>query len=121
MRTNKSISDMEQIGRLKVYTWEEIKDERLGPVGTPERDEHERNVAEALHAYRMGEAVRKARLEQKLTQEQLGERIGVKKAQISKLERGCNLTLSTLSRVFKALGVESGSLDLGEYGKVALW
>ena len=31
------------------------------------------------------------------------------------------ITLSTLSRVFKALGIATATLDLGASGKVALW
>ena len=31
---------MEQIGNMKLYSLEEVKDELLGKVGTPERDEH---------------------------------------------------------------------------------
>ncbi len=112
---------MKKVGRFEIYTFEECLDEILGPIGTPRRDEHERKVAEALNAYRMGEAIKKARLEQSLTQEQLGQKIGVKKAQISKLEHGCNASIATMSRVFKALGVKTGILDLGTCGKLALW
>ena len=107
--------------KLKFYTLEEVKDELIGEVGTPRRDEHERKVEMALHAYRIGEAVKKARLKQNLTQEQLGERIGVKKAQISRIERGYSITIPTMSRVFKALGIATATLDLGNIGKVALW
>lgn len=53
---------MEQIGDMKIYSLEEVKDELLGRIGTPERDEHERKVEEALHAYRIGEAIKSARL-----------------------------------------------------------
>ena len=107
---------------MKLYTLDEILDKALGPVGTLERDEHERKVAEAVNAYRIGEAIKKARLAQDLTQEQLGERIGVKKAQISRLEKGHSITIPTMSRVFRALGVTTASLDLGsQIGKVALW
>ncbi|MBC8625774.1 MAG: helix-turn-helix domain-containing protein [Alloprevotella sp.] len=112
---------MEQIGNMKLYSFEEVKDELIGKVGTPERDEHERKVAEAVHAYHIGEAIKKARLLQNLTQEQLGERVGVKKAQISRLERGYSITIPTMSRVFKALGISTATLDLGIGGKVALW
>ncbi len=112
---------MKQIGRLKVYTWEEIKDERLGSLGTPEREEHERKVAEALHAYRIGEAIKNARIEQKLTQEQLGKKTGVNRTQISRLERGKETSLSAMGRVLKALGVPAPTLDLGAAGKVTLW
>ncbi|MDY4752533.1 MAG: helix-turn-helix transcriptional regulator, partial [Prevotella sp.] len=76
---------------------------------------------EALHAYRLGEAIKKARIEQNLTQEQLGERIGVKRAQISRLERGYSITIPTMRKVFKALGVVTATIDLGIAGKVALW
>lgn len=112
---------MEQVGNMKLYSLEEVKDELLGNIGTPERDEHERKVEEALHAYRIGEAIKKARLMQNLTQEELGERIGVQRAQISRLEKGYSISIPTMSRVFKALGIASATLDLGICGKVALW
>lgn len=112
---------MEQIGDMKIYSFEEVKDELLGKIGTPERDEHERKVEEALHAYRIGEAIKSARLKQNLTQEELGERIGVQKAQISRMERGYSISIPTMSRVFKALGITTATLDLGIGGKVALW
>ena len=112
---------MKQVGILKLYSLEEVKDELMGKVGTPERDEHERKVSEALHAYRIGEAIKKARLEQNLTQEELGDRVGVKKAQISRIERGYSITIPTMSRIFKALGIATATLDLGSLGKVALW
>ena len=112
---------MKQIGNMKLYSLEEVKDEVLGKIGTSVRDEHERRVEAALHAYRIGEAIKKARIEQNLTQEELGERIGVKRAQISRLEKGYSISIPTMSRVFKALGVPTASIDLGKIGKVALW
>lgn len=112
---------MEQLGDMKLYSLEEVKDELIGRVGTPDRDEHERKVEEALHTYQIGEAIRRARLQQNLTQEELGARIGVKRAQISRLEKGCSISIPTMSRVFKALGVATASIDLGIAGKVSLW
>lgn len=106
---------------MKTYTFDEVKDELLGKVGTPERDEHDRKVAEAVNAFRLGEVVRERRLDQNLTQEELGKRMGVKKSQISKLERGDDMSLRSMRRVFRALGVESATLDLGAAGKVTLW
>lgn len=106
---------------MKTYTFDEVKDELLGKVGTPERDEHDRKVAEAVNAFRLGEVVRERRLDQNLTQEELGKRMGVKKSQISKLERGEDMSLRSMRRVFRALGVESATLDLGAAGKVTLW
>ena len=112
---------MKQVGNMKLYSLDEVKDELIGKKGTPERDEHERKVEEALHAYRIGEAIKNARLKQNLTQEELGERVGVQKAQISRIERGHSITIPTMSRVFKALGITTATLDLGVGGKVALW
>ena len=97
-------------------------DDVWGKVGTPERDAMEAQLKEETQAYFVGEAIKKARLKQNLTQEELGERIGVKRSQICKLESGKSpITLSTLSRVFKALGFATATLDLGVAGKVALW
>lgn len=99
-----------------------IVDEVWGEKGTPERDAMEAQLKEELQAYYVGEAIKKARLKQNLTQEELGERIGVKRSQICKLESGkSSMTLSTLSRVFKALGIAAATLDLGAAGKIALW
>lgn len=101
---------------------DDMKDELWGPIGTPERDAMEAQLKEDTQAYFVGEAIKKARLKQNLTQEELGERIGVKRSQICKLENGkCSMTLSTMSRVFQALGIATATLDLGIAGKVALW
>ena len=97
-------------------------DEVWGKVGTPERDEMEARIKEEAQAYYIGKAIKDERLKQHLTQEELGAKIGVKKSQISKLESGkCVITLPTMSKVFKALGFGSASLDLGVGGQVALW
>lgn len=109
------------MAQMKLHDYEDVLDFHFGKKGTPRRDEHDRKVAQAVHAYRIGEAIKKAREMQNLTQEQLGERIGVQKAQISRLERGYSITIPTMSRVFQALGVSTASLDLGSIGKVALW
>lgn len=97
-------------------------DDVWGKTGTPERDAMEAQLKEEANAYFVGEAIRKARMQCNLTQEELGEKIGVKRSQICKLENGrCSPTLSTMSRVFRALGIATATLDLGIGGKVALW
>ena len=97
-------------------------DEVFGKRGTPKRDAMEKRLQEEVNAYFVGEAIRKMRQAQNLTQEELGERIGVQKAQISRLEKGKSvITLPTMSRIFQALGVSTATLDLGAGGKVALW
>ena len=104
---------------MKLTSLEELKDRDLGPVGTPKRDEFERKLAEEIHAYHVGEAIRRARESQNLTQSQLGEKMGVKKAQVCRLESGKSITLSSMMRVFNALGVQV-ALDMKGIGRVAL-
>ena len=55
------------------------------------------------------------------TQDELGERMGVKKSFVSKIESGKGIAYSTIMRAFKALGAETATLDLGKLGRVALW
>lgn len=108
--------------KMKLTPLSVVVDEVWGEKGTPERDAMEAQLKEEIQAYFVGEAIKSARLKQNLTQEELGERVGVKKSQISKLESGkCIITLPTMSKVFKALGFGSASLDLGTGGKVVLW
>lgn len=110
------------MAKPKLTSLDELVDEIWGEKGTPKRDAMEAQLQEELNAYFLGEAIRKAREAQNLTQQQLGERIGVQRAQISRLEKGKNFTsIPTLSRVFKALGINSAFLDLGKMGRVALW
>ena len=88
------------MAQMNLIPLDDVLDKHFGKVGTPKRDAFESDVDEALHAYRLGEAFKKARIEQNLTQEQLGERIGVKRAQISRLERGYFCYQLLLYRLF---------------------
>lgn len=114
-------ANMEMIGNMKAYTLDEMTDEIVGKVGTPERAALDRDVEDALIVYKIGETVKAKRLEQKLTQEQLGKKMGVKKAQISRLERGYSISIPTMRRILIALGVTTASLDMGEAGSIKLW
>ena len=110
------------MAQMNLTPLSDIVNEVWGEVGTPERDRMEAQLKEELHAYYVGEAIKKARQAQHLNQEQLGARIGVQRAQISRLEKGKSvITLPTISKVFRALGVKTAALDLGAMGKVALW
>lgn len=89
--------------KMKVYSQAEVLDITLGKPGTAERDNYEAQVKE----YLVGLAIKQAREAQNLTQAELGERIGVQRARISSIEKGVNLRLSTLGRIFKALGIDA--------------
>ena len=55
----------------------------------------------------IGLMIRNERLRKGLTQEELGERVGVGKAQISKTESGKGLTIKTVTKVLDALGMSA--------------
>ncbi len=105
----------------KFYTEEEMLDELIGKVGTSKRDEFEAKVKKEVDDYYIGEAIKQARKKQGMTQDELGERMGVKKSFVSKIESGKGIAYSTIMRAFKALGAETATLDLGKLGRVALW
>ena len=110
------------MAKMNMTSLDELTDEVFGKVGTAKRDAMEKQLTEEVNAYFVGETIRRMRQAQNLTQEELGERVGVQKAQISRLEKGRSvITLPTISRIFQALGVTSATLDLGVGGKVALW
>ena len=85
------------------YTFEEVKDELIGKCGTPSRDEYEAEI----EAHLIGQHIREARKSLNLTQKELGERLGVQTAQISKIENGRNITIATIVRVLNALGLSA--------------
>ena len=88
---------------LQLIAFNDMEDELFGTPGTPERTEYEDRVTLEL----LPQSIREYRLRNHLTQDQLGERLGVQKSQISKLERNSsNVTLDTLRRVFKAMNVD---------------
>ena len=79
---------------------DELKDKYLGKEGTSKRDQYEFDLKLDV----LGEIIKQIRKERNLTQEQLGDLIGVKKSEISKLERSArNMTLGTVIKIFKAL------------------
>lgn len=104
---------------MKTYTLEELTDKYVGEVGTPKRDKFEDDLKTELQAYHIGEAIKQARLAKNLTQEQLGEKIGVQKSQISRLERGKSITLSSLMRLFSAMEIPL-TLDMEGVGRISL-
>ena len=91
---------MEAKRKMKMMTLEELKDNHIGKIGTTERDTYELDLKVEV----LGEMIKSVRKERKMTQEQLGELVGVNKSQISKLERNTkNVTLDTILKVFRAL------------------
>ena len=99
---HQSFQTMKQKG-LKTYSLEELTDKHIGKLGTPKREAFEHELRLDL----LGEAIRRARLERKQTQEDLGRLVGVQKAQISKLENSLtDARFETILKVFKALNAK---------------
>ena len=85
---------------MKTYTLDELTDKYIGKKGTNRREEFENELRLDL----LGQTIKKVRLERNMTQEQLGELVGVKKAQISKIENSLtDARFETILKVFKAL------------------
>ncbi len=85
---------------MEKYTLEELTDNYIGKSGTSDRDQFEFELKLDI----LGDMIKKARKEKQLTQEQLGELVGVQKAQISKIENNTkDVRLSTIMKVFNAL------------------
>ena len=85
---------------MKKITLDQAKEKYIGKKGTLERDQYEFDLQIDL----IGEMIKNVRKERNLTQEELGQLVGVQKAQISKLEKGSkNVTIATILKVFDAL------------------
>jgi DNA-binding XRE family transcriptional regulator len=88
---------------MKTYSLDEMIDKHIGIPGTPKREAFENELRIDL----LGEAIKQARKDRNLTQEQLGLLVGVKKAQISKLENSLtDARFETIIKVFKALNAK---------------
>ena len=88
---------------MKTYSLEELTDKHIGKIGTNKRDAFEHELRLEL----LGQTIKEVRQERKLTQEQLGKLVGVKKAQISKIENSLNdARFDTILKVFRALNAK---------------
>lgn len=85
---------------IKTYSLDELTDKHIGKRGTAKRESFEQELRLDL----LGNAIRQVRIERNLTQEELGQLVGVQKAQISKLENSLrDARFETIIKVFKAL------------------
>ncbi len=88
---------------MRTTSLDTLIDKHIGKIGTPERDKFENELRLDI----IGETIKKLRKEKNLTQEELGELVGVKKAQISKIENNfTNARFETILKVFRALNAK---------------
>ena len=89
--------------KLKTVSLDAMIDKHIGKACTPKRKAFEHELRVDL----LGQAIRQARKERNLTQKQLGELVGVQKAQISKIENSAkNARFETIMKLFEALGAK---------------
>jgi len=68
---------------------------------------HQNTIEVKLNSHEIGHVIKETRLKRNMTQKQLGELIGVQKAQISRIENNLsNARMDTIMKVFTALNAE---------------
>ena len=89
--------------KLKTVSLDTMIDKHIGRRGTEKREAFENELRIDL----LGQAIKQARQARNMTQEQLGDLVGVQKAQISKIENSVkNARFETILKVFDALGAK---------------
>jgi DNA-binding XRE family transcriptional regulator len=99
-KSDMTILTKREENKMKKHTLEELTDKYIGKKGSDNREQFEFELKLDV----LGDMIKKARKEKHLTQEQLGDLVGVQKAQISKIENNTkDVRLSTIMKVFNAL------------------
>ena len=81
-----------------IRSFDELLDAKYGEIGTRARADFEYKAK----AFMIGELLKEARKEARMTQNQLALKTGTKKSYISRLENGkIDIQLSTLFRIFE--------------------
>ena len=79
-------------------TFDELLDIKYGKIGSAKREEFE----EKAQYFVISEMLKAARKEAHMTQDELAEKVGTNKSNISRIENGkCDIQLSTLYRIFE--------------------
>jgi len=88
---------------MKLTSIDKLTDEIVGKKGTPDRDIFEYDLRMDI----IGTMIRDARIKRSMTQEDLGDLLGVQKSQISKLENNTkDFRIGTILRALEALGAK---------------
>ena len=85
-----------------VHSFDEVMDAMLGAPGTPEREQFRREA----YAYCVSTFIRDARKEEGITQQELADRVGVRKSYVSRIETGrVEPSAGLFMRIIGALGL----------------
>ena len=78
---------------MNTKTLTELEDKYIGKIGSPEREQYEKELSDLM----IGVQIRNGRLKLDLTQQDLAARVGKKREFISRIENDrSNLTIKTL-------------------------
>jgi len=81
-----------------IKTFDELLEVKYGKIGSPKRDQFHENAKKFI----VGEMIREARHQAKLTQAELAIRTGTKKSYISRIENGkSDIQLSTFFKIIE--------------------
>ena len=85
-----------------IQSYDAVLDAKYGEVGSENREAFRKEA----YAFYMGQVIREARREERITQAELGKKIGANKSYISRIENGLiDPTISTLYGIISALGL----------------
>lgn len=86
----------------QITNYSAILDAKYGKPGSAEREQFRREA----YAFCMGQVIRDARKEEKMTMQELADRIGADKSYISRIEKGLiEPGIGTFYRIISALGL----------------
>ena len=89
-------------GENEIMSVDAMMDERFGKVGTPEREAFQKEA----YAYCVGQIISDARKREKVTQQELAQRVGTNKSYISRIENGSvEPGAGMFLRILSALGL----------------
>lgn len=91
-----------QTNNSNIHSFDDVLDKMYGAVGTPEREQFRREA----YSYCVGEIIHDARKKEKVTQEELAQRVGTNKSYISRIEKGLiEPGTGLFLRIISALGL----------------
>lgn len=82
-------------------SWDDVKDDLFGIQGTASRDRFDKES----ELFRLSERLKLARKDAGLTQQELAEKVGLNKSDLSLIEKGnMNISIDKLFDLFRAVG-----------------
>jgi DNA-binding XRE family transcriptional regulator len=86
----------------QITDYDVVLDAKFGKTGTPEREQANKDA----YTFYMGQILKEARQNEKMTQAELAEKVGMNKTYISRIEKGTiEPGIATFGKIINALGL----------------